>query len=163
MQTVIFEAIVPLACSEAFNLSTDLPGYKDFLPMLRAVEVSDRQADGATVRFDFDLGDSKLGSLAKKLGVKTEQTARLRWKTGREITGEGLPKSGPLKSILMQGWMEPDGEDKTKIRVEVQFETGYIWPADTIARHYIKSQGDRLVRNIDAEIAEFKARRALKP
>lgn len=157
MQTATFEATIPLSCSEAFNLASDLSSYPEFLPMIKSVDLIDPTNDGVKAHFKFNL-DGALGALVKTFSIATtEQLAKITWKKNQEIAAANI--TGPLKAIDMQCRLTPVSVDRTKINLRVDFETGMGWLVDKAALLYVKSQGAEIISNIDTVLAEILARR----
>lgn len=147
MKTVEFEAVLPLSCSETFNLASDLQGYSDFLPMLKKIDVLEKNAQSTKALFKFDL-DGALGAIARTISpVKMDQLARITTKGTTEVTGESI--EGPLKSIFMQCTLKPEGANQTRAKVKIQFESGKIWPVDNLIKAYIEKEGLALIADLD--------------
>lgn len=160
MQKVEFEAVLPLSCKDAFNLAADLPGYADFLSMLKNVDILEQTKTSARARFKFDL-DGPIGVLARTISpVKMDQIARITWKNGREITGESI--EGPLKSIFMCCHLTPETADRTKANVEISFESGKGWLVDKAIKFFLQNQGNNLLRSLDSELAAGLEKRRLR-
>ena len=148
-----FGTVVSLPLSETFNLVSDFQSFKDILPIIETVEVLEQKGESAIVKFKFH-NQGPLALLARQFGFATdEQISNIDWDRDRRISARSI--KGPLKSMFMNCTMEPGATGGTKVKLDIEFDTGFGWLANNAALFFITAQAAPLTRNPDAEIAEI--------
>ena len=159
MQHLEFEADLPIAIQDAFNLVSDVRGYTDFLPMLNRVDVFDEHDAYFRARFTFNL-DGALGKLARRFNVTDgEAVSLIGWDMDREIRAQG--EKSPLKAIFMNCRLTLLAPVVTRANIYIGFETGYAWPADSLAALYVKHQANGIIKTIGPRVVDIVTRRKL--
>ena len=165
MPELQFETIIPISCTDAFNVAVGIEHYRNLTDELKEAAVLERKENSMVARFSFN-PEGTMAPIARRLGFSDkDQVALIEWQNagkGKIITARNI--SGPLKHIFMQCRLLPLNDNQTKANLHVDFESGKGFLADAGAKLAAQASSILFIpRIVSAIVAEVKSRDTKQP
>ncbi len=160
MPELQFERIIPISCTDAFNIAVGIERYRDLTDELKEVEVLERKENSMVARFSFN-PEGMMAPIASRLGFSDQdQIALIEWENagrGKLITAKNI--SGPLEDIFMQCSLLPLNDNQTRASLLVRFVSGKGFLADAGAKLVAQaSSGLFIPKIVSAIVANVQSR-----